>query len=128
MKSKKIWLKANGIHVIVGILWLITFIITGLVYYSSVFGKNSGKIVANAENMEKIEVVEPVDVMFEKKLIGFGDSIMYGKGVDGYTVAQQIGDKHSMTVYDYSMSGATITCYDRKVNKPRLNIDRKSVV
>ena len=122
MKSKKTWLKANGTYVIVGILWLITFIITGLVYYSSVFGKNSGKIVANAENMEKIEVVEPVDVMFEKKLIGFGDSIMYGKGTDGYTVAQQIGDKHSMTVYDYSMSGATITCYDRKVNKPRLNI------
>lgn len=123
MRTKKAWLKANSTYVIVGVLWLVTFVVTGLVYYTSVFGNNSGKIVANAEsNSEKEEIVEPVDVMFEKTLIGFGDSIMYGKGTDGYTLAQQIGDKHSMDVYDFSQSGATVTCYDRKKEDIRWNI------
>lgn len=123
MRTKKAWLKANSTYVIVGVLWLVTFVVTGLVYYTSVFGNNSGKIVANAEsNSEKEEIVEPVDVMFEKTLIGFGDSIMYGKGTDGYTLAQQIGDKHSMNVYDFSQSGATVTCYDRKKEDIRWNI------
>ena len=52
MKTKKAWLRANGTYVVVGVLWLITFVITGLVYYSCVFGKSSGKIIANAENTE----------------------------------------------------------------------------
>ena len=115
MRSKKAWLKANGTYVVIGVLWLVTFVITGLVYYTSVLGNNSGKIVVNAESTDdEVEVVEPVDVMFEKTIIGLGDSIMYGMGTDGYTVAQQIGDKHSMNVYDFSMSGSTMTCIDRK--------------
>ena len=115
MRSKKAWLKANGTYVVIGVLWLVTFVITGLVYYTSVLGNNSGKIVVNAESTDdEVEVVEPVDVMFEKTIIGLGDSIMYGMGTDGYTVAQQIGDKHSMNVYDFSMIGSTMTCIDRK--------------
>ena len=47
---------------------------------------------------------------------------MYGKGTDGYTVANQIADKHNMTSYDFSQSGATVTCYDRENTHKRYNI------
>lgn len=119
--QRKLVLKFNKTYAVITLMWLLTFSITGVIYYTSVYGENK-KTDDSDKKKTSTKEVEPVDVMFEKTIIGIGDSIMFGKGTDGYTVAQQIADKHSMTVYDYSLSGATIACVDRKTDITRYNI------
>ena len=119
---RKLVLRFNKTYATIGLMWLLTFLITGVIYYTSVYGGHKVSTTKKTEKVKTSKEVEPVDDLFEKTIVGIGDSIMYGKGTDGYTVAQQIADKHSMTVYDYSLSGATIACVDRKTDETRFNI------
>ena len=43
-----------------------------------------------------------------KKLLSFGDSIMYGTGNDGEGIADMFAEKYGMTADDYAVSGATM--------------------
>lgn len=59
--------------------------------------------------------------LHEKSILAFGDSIMAGDGNNGTGIADILGSKNGMTVYDYSLGGATIT-YDSNASTPRRNI------
>lgn len=43
-----------------------------------------------------------------KRVLSFGDSIMYGAGNGGEGIADMLAEKYGMTVSDYSVSGATM--------------------
>ena len=47
-----------------------------------------------------------------KKLLSFGDSIMYGLGNSGEGIADMIAEKYGMLSKDYAVSGATFGIYE----------------
>ena len=53
-----------------------------------------------------------------KRLLSFGDSIMYGLGNSGEGLADMIGQKYGMTVSDYSVSGAVFGVYRGRSHIP----------
>jgi lysophospholipase L1-like esterase len=55
-----------------------------------------------------------------KKLLSFGDSIMYGAGASGHGPSVQFAQKYGMSLTDYSRSGAFMT--SRRVSRSTLLI------
>ena len=113
-KSKKI----DNTSVIVFTMWMITFILTGVVYYSSVYGGSKEQHSVSA--MKKEGTLN--DKLRGKKIVGFGDSIMHGTGTEGISLTQIIAEKYGMEFKDFSMGGATVASIDREKSKANLNM------
>lgn len=113
--------KLENTSVVVFVMWLLTFVLTGVVYYSSVYGGNKEHDTVSASPVNEKELTI-YDILRDKKIIGFGDSIMYGTGTDGVSLTQIIAEKYGMEYKDFSMGGATIACVDRNKSKANLNI------
>ena len=53
-------------------------------------------------------------VLNGKRLLSFGDSIMYGTGNDGDGITDLIAEKYGMSCADYAVSGATFGVYKNR--------------
>ena len=69
------------------------------------------KLKLNENLKEEIETKIKIDnnVLKDKTIINFGDSIGAGDGNNGVGYAELLAKKNDMTCYDYAVGGATIT-------------------
>ena len=115
-------LKLNATSVIVFTVWLLIFCATGVIYYTSVYGSNNSKVVDAKVASDYIEQTSEIDFLEGKVIVGFGDSIMKGKGAGDTSLTQLIADKHNMRFQDFSRSGATVASKERKKSDLTLNM------
>ena len=83
------------------------------------YGKKFEDGIHLSNTMAK-EIAE-LSILSEKVIMSFGDSIMAGDGNGGVGIADILGNRHNMTVKDFSLGGATIT-YVSDVSTARKNI------
>lgn len=69
------------------------------------------KLLLNENLKEEIETKVKIDnnVLKNKTILNFGDSISAGDGNNGVGYAELLAKKNNMTCYDYAVGGATIT-------------------
>ena len=75
---------------------------------------NPDAVVTDEEYDRLIAELKRRSKLQGKRLLTFGDSIMYGAGNDGEGIADIIAEKYGMTVRDYSVSGATFGTYKER--------------
>ena len=114
--------KLNVSSVIVFVIWLLVLGITGVIYYSCVYGSDSGKVVGVHAASEYVEDEADKDIFEGKVIVGVGDSIMRGAGCDDTPLTKQIAEEHNMRYQDFSRSGATVIVNTRKNKDLTLNI------
>lgn len=64
-------------------------------------------VITSSEYDELLSELNRCQQFRGKRILAFGDSIMYGTGNDSEGIADIIGEKYHMSVADYSVSGAT---------------------
>ncbi len=92
-------------------------------YYGYFLPDDSGNIdpdalITEEEYHRLITEVSRYHSLSGKTILAFGDSIMYGSGNHGVGIADLLGEKYHMTVYDYSVSGATFGYYKSRSHIP----------
>ncbi len=92
-------------------------------YYGYFLPDDSGNIdpdalITEEEYHRLITEVSRYNSLSGKTILAFGDSIMYGSGNHGVGIADLLGEKYHMTVYDYSVSGATFGYYKSRSHIP----------
>ncbi len=92
-------------------------------YYGYFSPDDSGNIdpdalITEEEYHRLITEVSRYNSLSGKTILAFGDSIMYGSGNHGVGIADLLGEKYHMTVYDYSVSGATFGYYKSRSHIP----------
>jgi hypothetical protein len=115
-------IRLNTTNTIVFAIWLLILGITGVVYYTSVYGGDNSKVVGVHAASDFVEDDAKKDIFEDKIIVGFGDSIMRGKGTDDISLTQQIAEKHGMNFQDFSRSGATIAVKERTEENLTLNM------
>ncbi|MBE5934937.1 MAG: SGNH/GDSL hydrolase family protein [Lachnospiraceae bacterium] len=118
-------LKLNTTNLIVFAIWLLILGITGVVYYTSVYGGDNSKVVGVHAASDYIDDANDTDILEDKIIVGFGDSIMRGKGTDDISLTQQIAEKHNMRFQDFSRSGATVASKERTKENLTLNMQEQ---
>lgn len=90
-----------------------------LTYYSYFLPDENSMLYPDAEITTEeydslIAQVKQYRLLKGKKVLSFGDSIMYGTGNDGEGIADMIAEKYGMTAVDYSVPGATFGIRKKK--------------
>lgn len=96
---------------------------TTLVYYGWFIPDDSdmvypGDAVTDREYEGLMAELRTYKALSGKRLLSFGDSIMYGMGNGGEGISDMIAGKYGMTAADYSVSGATFGVYDDRSHIP----------
>lgn len=83
-----------------------------LVYYGYFLPDDSGNVYPNApitenEYQSLLTEVDRYTKLCGKRVLSFGDSIMFGMGNNERGISDMTAEKYGMTVLDYSISGAT---------------------
>lgn len=83
-----------------------------LVYYGYFLPDDNGNVnpsalVTEDEYQNILKEVERYTKLCGKRVLSFGDSIMFGMGNNERGISDMIAEKYGMTVVDYSISGAT---------------------
>ena len=94
-----------------------------VVYYGYFQPDDSGRVYPQAEVTDEEYTALMIQlqrwrILHGKRLLSFGDSIMYGQGNNGEGVSDMLGQKYGMTVSDYAVSGATFGVYQENSHIP----------
>ena len=72
------------------------------------------RIISEAEYSRLMGEVERYARLRGKRILAFGDSIMYGKGNGGGGIARLLAEKYGMTFYSYAANGASFGTYNSR--------------
>ena len=79
---------------------------------------NPSALLSKEEVRAAADEVETYMKLKGKRILSFGDSIMYGEGNGGVGIADLIAQKYAMTAADYAVSGATFAYFEGRSHIP----------